>query len=69
MTHLERVSIIHDVVINNENYLDTTRKYSVSTTLVTMLMYKLKKNKNFLKEIQAKTEAKEDKIEKIMKTA
>ena len=69
MTNLERVSIAHDVIINNESHLDTARKFRVATTLVVMLIYRLKKNKELLKEVQAKTAAREARTDKIMKTA
>ena len=69
LTHLERVSIVHDVVVNYESHLDTARKFRVSKATVNRIICKLKKNKDYLKEVQMKAAIKEARAEKIQEMA
>ena len=63
------VCIVYDIKVKYETYKDTERKYRVSNAVIKTLINRTNKNKEYLNEIKVKMEAKEDKIQKIVKTA
>ena len=69
MSQLERVSIVYDIKVKFQTYKDTMRKFRVGNGTIRWLIHRVNKNKDYLKEIQSKLETKEDKIQKVTKTA
>ena len=69
LTQLERVSIVHDIKVKFETWKDTMRKYWVGHGTINALIIKINKNKDYLDEIWAKINDKEDKVAKITHAA
>ena len=57
----EKVSIVHAVLIEMEHHKDVAREYRVPVSLVSRLVFKIKRNKKYLGELMDQYKAKEEK--------
>ena len=56
LSYLDKLSIVHNKLVEKESYDDTARKFRVKLSLVNSLMSKVKKNPDFLKDLADEVE-------------
>ena len=44
------IDIVHEVLVSNVSYLETSRRYRVKAQMVKDLVHKVKSNRNFFRE-------------------
>ena len=62
MAHIDKVNIIHDVLVMRESQKDTAKKFRVTAALVSFLVCKMKKKPDYLEDIKAIAQLKEEKV-------
>lgn len=65
----EKSDIIYRVIVKHESHEDVARQFNVAITTVGVLIKKAKDNRNYISEIIAKTEAKEQVKDLVIDTA
>ena len=69
MTYLDKLKIVHNVLVNKESRNDTAKQFRVSPPLVTGLTEKVKKNPKFLEELKFELDHKQEKAGRIIEAA
>ena len=60
LSYLDKLKIVHNVLVNKETQKDTAKTFRVTPILVSTLILKVKKNPTFLEELKFEIESKQE---------
>ena len=69
LCHLDKLKIVHDVMVNLNSQIDTAKTFKVSKHLVSALILKVKKNPKFMEELKFEIYEKQSKVGRIKEAA
>ena len=68
-SYLDKLKIVHNVLVNKETQKDTAKTFRVTNILVSRLILQVKKNPKFLDELKFEIESKQEKTDRIKRAA